>query len=108
QGIAGAIGSQGAQGPQASITPTVDRYFHIVNLDFDNTRTIPANEFTNDNGLSVSEFLLVPNSYISVFLNGILQPANTYSITSNGFSIYPNGISIYVGSSIIFEIVSFS
>lgn len=108
QGPRGIAGPQGPQGPTIVITPIVNRFFHIVDLDFSTTKTIPVHQFTNDNGEIAITFSLSPNAYMNLFLNGILQPGNAYSLTTHSLTIYPNGTTIYTGSSIILESVSFS
>ncbi|WP_049682498.1 DUF4183 domain-containing protein [Peribacillus loiseleuriae] len=103
QGIPGPPGPPGTGG----VTPSVERYFHIVTLDIETTETISSNQFTNDNGELATGFLTGQNSYVNLFLNGILQPGNSYLINEKALTIIPNGGTIYEGSSIILEIVMF-
>ncbi|RJE90534.1 DUF4183 domain-containing protein [Paenibacillus sp. 1011MAR3C5] len=92
------------------MVPTVNRYFYIPSSDIDLSApvVIPANLFTDDSGNPINLFpVLGMNSYNNLFINGILQEGNTYSLNPIALNFNPQGSIIYAGSPIILEIVQF-
>jgi hypothetical protein len=118
QGIQGPPGSQGIQGPPGPpgpvvipdiiILPSAQRYFYIVTSDAQSPLTIPASEFTNDDGVFITEFTdYGQNSYSNLYINGILQEGSLYSLSNSDLTINFNGQIIYSGTPIILEIIQF-
>ncbi|MFC9774167.1 DUF4183 domain-containing protein [Paenibacillus chitinolyticus] len=110
QGVPGPTGPQGPPGevfvPNVSVVPVVQRYFYFTPSDIQAPVVIPANHFTNDQGLVVAEFLNPgPNSYSNLFINGLLQEGSIYSVTAAALSINPGGDTITTDTPIILEIV---
>lgn len=116
QGMPGADGPTGPQGmpgppgevfvPNVAVVPVVERYFYFTPSDIQAPVIIPANQFTNDQGLVVAEFLNPgTNSYTSLFINGLLQEGSIYSVTTGALSINPGGDTIIKDTPIILEIV---
>lgn len=92
------------------ITPVVKRFFFICDEDIDLSvkQLIPANKFTNDQGMSVTGFpFKKPNGYSNLFINGLMQQGSIYSITTKGLTINDVGGTIFVGTPIIIEMVNF-
>lgn len=116
QGFRGLPGPQGPQGPGGyegtiTILPEVYRYFYIAPEDIQLTRTvtIAATHFTdNQRNLATSFRGLSPSSYISLFVNGILQESSLSEISENELTLLGTGDTIYSGTPIILEIVKFS
>ncbi|KKX55693.1 DUF4183 domain-containing protein [Brevibacillus borstelensis] len=116
QGPQGPPGPQGPQGPGGyegtiTILPEVYRYFYIAPEDIQLTRTvtIAATHFTdNQRNLATSFRELSPSSYISLFVNGILQESSLSEISENELTLLGTGDTIYSGTPIILEIVKFS
>lgn len=119
QGFRGLQGPQGLPGPQGpggyegtiTILPEVYRYFYIAPEDIQLTRTvtIAATHFTdNQRNLATSFRGLSPSSYISLFVNGILQESSLSEISENELTLLGTGDTIYSGTPIILEIVKFS
>lgn len=118
-GLPGPQGPQGLPGPQGpggyegtiTILPEVYRYFYIAPEDIQLTRTvtIAATHFTdNQRNLATSFRGLSPSSYISLFVNGILQESSLSEISENELTLLGTGDTIYSGTPIILEIVKFS
>jgi len=121
QGITGPAGPAGLQGipgptgpagpgiiPDIVILPSVQRYFYIVPTDILSSATIPANEFTNDEGAFPASFPETgPNSYSNLYINGILQEGSLYSLSESALTINFNNQTIDSGTPIILEIIQF-
>jgi hypothetical protein len=112
-GVTGTTGVTGPTGtlPEITILPSANRYYYIAESDLSSSDPIiiPANSFKDDSGNPISSFSgLGPNSYTNLFINGILQMGQIYSITSNALTLNTEGSTIYEGTPIIVEIVQFS
>lgn len=112
QGIQGEIGPQGPPGPvvipEVTISPTTNRYFYQPETDLDLTMsvTIPASFFTNDLGAPVADFsALDPNSFNNLYINGILQPGNSYDVNPTSLLFPAQSTTIYAGTPIVLEAV---
>jgi hypothetical protein len=116
RGLQGPQGLQGLQGPSGQIiipdiiiVPNAQRYFYIATSDIQTSVTIPANQFTNDDGELISVFTgITLSSYSNLYINGVLQEDSVYIISAAGMTINPNSNIIYAGTPIILEIVQFS
>ncbi|MFL0197971.1 DUF4183 domain-containing protein [Clostridium sp. WILCCON 0269] len=70
---------------------------------------ISANLFKNDSGDFTNLFLgLGPNSYNNLFINGILQIDEVYSVSLNTLTLNTESTTIYKGTPITLEIIQFS
>ncbi|WP_274648704.1 DUF4183 domain-containing protein [Paenibacillus humicola] len=121
QGVPGERGPQGAQGeqgpqgtpgsvviPDVTVIPTVNRYFNTPETDLDLTVpvTIPANQFTGDEGQPITEFAGTgPGSFGTLYINGIVQPGGSYDIFPAGLSFPQQSGVIYAGTPLIVETV---
>ncbi|MGG4346533.1 DUF4183 domain-containing protein, partial [Paenibacillus lautus] len=110
--IQGEIGPQGPPGPvvipEVTILPTTNRYFYQPETDLDLTMsvTIPASFFTNDLGAPVADFsALDPNSFNNLYINGILQPGNSYDVNPTSLLFPSQSTTIYAGTPIVLEAV---
>ncbi|GGA00556.1 hypothetical protein GCM10008018_53580 [Paenibacillus marchantiophytorum] len=115
QGVQGPLGIQGPPGlpgpsiiPEIIIVPSAQRYFYTIISDTQSLVTIPANEFTNDEGRFISAFIEVgQNSYSNLYINGMLQEGSLYSLNTNALTISANNQTIFSGTPIILEIIQF-
>ncbi|WP_147534298.1 DUF4183 domain-containing protein [Bacillus marasmi] len=92
------------------ITPAVKRFFYICEEDIDLSvkQLIPANNFTNDQGILVTGFpYKKPNGYNNLFINGLMQQGSIYSISTKGLTINAVSGTIFAGTPIIIEMVDF-
>ncbi|MEK4074955.1 DUF4183 domain-containing protein [Paenibacillus sp. FSL M7-0656] len=112
-GVQGPTGPPGEQGPPGvvpgiEIIPTANRYFYFPDTDLDLSASviIPATEFTNDDGGSITEFAGVGlTSFNNLYINGIVQPGNSYSVSAERlFFSSQNGV-IFAGTPITIEII---
>jgi hypothetical protein len=110
QGPSGLQGEQGPPGPVSAITiiPSVNRYYYIASSDFSDPVALPANEFTNDEGIFTTAFTGTgQNSYSNLYLNGILQEGSLYNLNEDALTINPNNQTIFSGTPIILETIQF-
>jgi hypothetical protein len=119
QGHAGPKGLQGPPGPQGpagtviiptiTINPTANRYFNFPDTDLNLTGPvfIPSAQFVNDEGNAVVSFDIGVNSFSNLFVNGILQPTNSYELLQDGLIFPPQDKTIYAGTPIIIEMIQF-
>lgn len=93
-----------------SIQPLVRRFFYISKSDVNlmEHQIIYAYMFSDDEGNRVTQFPSIgPNGYVNLFINGILQEGNGYSVNVNALTIKGIGGTIYAGTPIIIEVVKF-
>ncbi|WP_301289791.1 DUF4183 domain-containing protein [Paenibacillus sp. 1781tsa1] len=110
QGPTGPPGEQGPPGtiPGIEIIPTANRYFYFPDTDLDLSAsvTIPATEFTNDEGGSITEFAGVGlTSFNNLYINGIVQPGNSYSVSAERLLFSSQSGVIFAGTPIIIEVI---
>lgn len=115
QGPAGPEGPEGPQGPPGpvvipgvTVLPTAARYFYEPETDLDLTESaaVAASQFTNDEGDPVADFsTLGPNSFSNLYINGIIQPGNSYSINPSELYFPSQNTTIYAGTPIVLETV---
>ncbi|MNY31014.1 hypothetical protein D3C86_1651550 [compost metagenome] len=108
----GPRGPEGPQGevviPRVTVTPAINRYFYEPDSDLDLTMsaTIPADQFTNDTGASVTDFSgLGPESFYNLYINGILQPGNLYDVSLANLFFLEQSSTIYAGTPVVLETV---
>jgi hypothetical protein len=94
----------------ASIVPNIHRYTAIVVIGniLGGVTTIPAQNFTDDNGTSVPiGGLTVPTSsgYFNVFVNGILQRGGLCTLTPTSLII---NSALVLGVTVIVEVINFT
>lgn len=93
-----------------TIHPIINRFFYESKLDLHLTipHIIYVNEFTNDAGNSTPSFpCLSQNGYVNLYINGVLQAGNAYSIKKDKLIIQDIGGTIYEGTPIIIEMVKY-
>jgi len=96
--------------PKNTIIPKVNRYFYIVTSDIQltNGATLVANLFSDDYGMSVTEFYTFhPNGYINLFINAVMQEGGIYSVTPTALILQADNSIIYRGTPIILESIGF-
>ncbi|WP_327204864.1 DUF4183 domain-containing protein [Paenibacillus sp. DMB20] len=114
QGPQGIPGPQGPEGPPVNIAditviPAVERYLFITPEDLTGTVDIPLSQFTDDNGAPVNEPVAIgANSYMNLYINGLLQQGQLYQVNNNILTLQLNGDMVWAGTPIILEVSSFS
>ncbi len=94
-----------------SIKPTVNRYFYIPTSSINLTAgaTLPSNLFYNDVGSPTTQFRIFnPNGYVNLYINGVMQEGELYSVNTNSLIINPTAGTIRAGTAIIIESLGFS
>lgn len=112
-GVQGPTGPPGEQGPPGTvpgieIIPTANRYFYFPDTDLDLSASvvIPATEFTNDDGDNITEFAGVGlTSFNNLYINGIVQPGNSYSVSAERLFFSSQSGVIFAGTPITIEII---
>ncbi|WP_427181392.1 DUF4183 domain-containing protein [Paenibacillus sp. TC-CSREp1] len=113
QGETGPTGPQGEQGPPGTVAgvqvvPATGRYFYFPedNLNLTSSVTIPAGDFVDDEDGSVTEFAgISTTSYYNLYINGILQPGGSYTLTATSLFLPPQSGVLLAGTPIIIEII---
>lgn len=124
QGLPGFQGPQGEQGPQGPkgepgsviipsilVLPSVQRFFYKADSDIelDPPLVITADQFTDDDGETPESLTdSGPNSYNSLYINGMIQEGRIYEVSSQALTIHSPGDYIYAGTPIILEVLRFT
>lgn len=116
-GATGATGETGADGPTgptgavASVTvvPNVQRFLTFAATDVTTPATFPANQFTDDSGTAISTFPAIGiNGYSNLYINGMIQEAGAYTLSTTGLAIVTTGDTIFQRTPLIVETVQFT
>ncbi|MDW0112992.1 DUF4183 domain-containing protein [Sporosarcina saromensis] len=101
----------GGSPPTSTVTPIVNRYFYVAEstIDLTNGATLSANNFTDDAGNQVNSFTLFsPNGYVNLYVNGVMQQGNMYTLDTNSLTITADNTTVAQGTPIIIETVGFT
>ncbi|WP_084662832.1 DUF4183 domain-containing protein [Paenibacillus fonticola] len=113
QGATGPPGPEGPQGPPGevpgvAILPSAFRYFYFPPTALTGTVTIPATEFVDDDGHPPAAFAgMGPNSFSNLYMNGVLQGSNLYSLTPAALTLILEEDTVLAGTPVIVENVAF-
>ncbi|HEO8422406.1 DUF4183 domain-containing protein [Niallia sp. FSL W8-0635] len=98
--------------------PTVDRFFYIVTepITGEGTITIPAADFMTDTGADGATLpeLTADNSYLNVYVNGVLQMDDLIAYTPGGTDVgqliitVPGDSSVIADTPVVLEITNFA
>ena len=96
------------------INPELDKYFYELSEDERTgaTVTIPATEFTDDEGNVMTDNLTVAstnNGYYLLFINGVLQQSSLYTVSVDGSQVViTDAATIPVGAPITLIVTNFA
>ena len=96
------------------INPEVDKYFYELSEDDRTgaTVTIPATEFTDDDGNVMTGNLTIVstnNGYYLLFINGVLQQSSLYTVAADGSDVViTDAATIPVGAPITLIVTNFA
>ncbi len=96
------------------INPEIDNYFYELREDerTDDTVTIPATQFTDDDGNIMTGNLTTvstDNGYYLLFINGVLQQSNLFTVSGDGSQVVITEAStIPVGAPITLIVTNFA
>lgn len=92
-----------------NVTGTSSRFFNILVAPFtiaDGT-TIAATTFLNDSGNATDSFPIITNGYYNLYINGVLQEGDSYTITATELTFNTVTGTISAGTPMIVEAVEF-
>jgi len=89
---------------------TSTRFFNILAtpLAITDGTTIAATTFLTDSGSTATAFPIVINGYYNLYINGVLQEADAYTVSSTELTFNTVTASIAAGTPIIIEAVELS
>jgi Domain of unknown function (DUF4183) len=100
------------------VVPTVDRFFYEVaaTVTGEGTLTIPVEDFWTDTGANATALpaLATDNSFINVYVNGVLQMEDLITYTPGGTGVgqlvidVPAGSTIEVNSPVVLVVTNFT
>ncbi|MBE3102654.1 MAG: DUF4183 domain-containing protein [Bacilli bacterium] len=100
-----------------AVTPTVERFFYeaIATTTGAGTLTIIVEDFFTDAGAAATTLpaLATDNSYINVYVNGVLEMEDLFAYTAGGTGVgqlvitVPAGSDILINSPIVLEVTNF-
>lgn len=96
------------------INPEVDKYFYELREDerTGDTVTIPATQFTDDDGNVMTDNLTIVstnNGYYLLFINGVLQQSSLYTVAADGSDVtITDATTIPVGAPITLIVTNFA
>lgn len=116
-GPPGPPGPQGPQGipgsaliPQIVVLPMLERYFYTTAapVPLDPPLVINAGQFTDNSGVPVTSIMdVTPSGYSRLYINGIVQEAAIYSVTSTALTISSPGDLLQAGTPVLLEVLRF-
>jgi len=100
-----------------AVTPTVERFFYQATATTTgaDTLTIIVEDFFTDTGAAATTLpaLATGNSYINVYVNGVLEMADLFAYTAGGTGVgqlvitVPVDSDILINSPIVLEVTNF-
>ena len=90
-----------------NVTGTSTRFFDVLtaNLAVTDGTTIAATAFLDDSGTAATAFPVVTNGYYNLYINGVLQEGDSYTISATQLTF--NGVTgtITTGTPLVVEAV---
>ena len=95
---------------ETDVNPEVEKFFYKFDTSHrtNGTITIPANAFTDDAGAAVSSVATVVanEGYYLLFINGVLQQSNLFTVSENGSQVVISQASTVIASAPITLVVN--
>ncbi|AVK83810.1 hypothetical protein C3943_09620 [Lysinibacillus sp. B2A1] len=90
-----------------NVSGTSTRFFNIlaVPLAIADGTTIAATSFLNDSGNAATTFPIVTNGYYNLYINGVLQEGDSYTVSATELTFNTVTGTISAGTPIIIEAV---
>ncbi|WP_144641311.1 DUF4183 domain-containing protein [Bacillus cereus] len=102
--------------PDVTVEPVSTKYFYVAPTDIDVAASpfaIDAGAFFNDSGNAVTLLDIPENSYVNLYVNGVLQMDGMFTHTPGAagtgnvtITLQPSDTPILAGTPIIVEVVS--
>ncbi|MGN4125598.1 DUF4183 domain-containing protein [Lysinibacillus sphaericus] len=92
-----------------NVTGSSTRFFNILatTLTVADGTTIPATAFLNDSGVAATTFPIVTNGYYNLYVNGVLQEGDSYTISASELTFNTVTGLISAGTPLVIEAVEF-
>ncbi|MFJ7406509.1 MULTISPECIES: DUF4183 domain-containing protein [unclassified Lysinibacillus] len=93
-----------------NVSSTSTRFFNILAtpLAITDGTTLAATTFLTDSGTAATAFPVIINGYYNLYINGVLQEGDSYSVSSTELTFNIVTASIAAGTPIIIEAVELS
>ncbi|MFJ7647653.1 DUF4183 domain-containing protein [Lysinibacillus sp. NPDC097279] len=93
-----------------NVSSTSTRFFNVLAtpLEITDGTTLAATTFLTDSGTAATAFPIIINGYYNLYINGVLQEGDAYSISSTELTFNIVTASIAAGTPIIIEAVELS
>ncbi|MGE7112596.1 DUF4183 domain-containing protein [Lysinibacillus sp. NPDC047702] len=90
-----------------NVSGTSTRFFNILAtpLAIVDGTTIASTSFLNDNGSPATTFPIVTNGYYNLYINGVLQEGDSYTVSATELTFNTVTGTISAGTPIIIEAV---
>ncbi|MEY9976714.1 DUF4183 domain-containing protein [Lysinibacillus sp. RC79] len=90
-----------------NVTGTSARFFNVLAtpLTITNGTKVAATSFLKDNGTAATTFPIVTNGYYNLYINGVLQEGDSYSVSATDLTFNTVTGAISAGTPIIVEAV---
>lgn len=92
-----------------NVTGTSTRFFNILAapLVIADGSTMAATTFLTDSGTAADNFPVITNGYYNLYINGVLQEGDAYSITATELTFNTVTGTISAGTPMVIEAVEF-
>lgn len=90
-----------------NVTGTSTRFFHILAtpLIVTHSTTVPAVDFLSDSGTAADSFPVVTKGYYNLYINGVLQQKDSYTITATELTFNTVTGNLSAGTPLVIEAV---
>ncbi|MFJ5768678.1 DUF4183 domain-containing protein [Psychrobacillus sp. NPDC093180] len=92
---------------QVNVSGTSTRFFNVLAapLVVTDGTTIPATAFLDDSGTAATAFPVITNGYYNLYVNGVLQEGNAYTISATELTFNDVDGLITAGTPLVLEAV---
>ncbi|GLC86946.1 DUF4183 domain-containing protein [Lysinibacillus piscis] len=90
-----------------NVTGTSTRFFNVLAAPLvivDNS-TVAVGSFLDDSGTAATAFPVVTNGYYNLYINGVLQEGDTYSVSATELTFHTVTGTLVAGTPLVLEAV---
>lgn len=90
-----------------NVTGTSTRFFNVLAapLAITDGTTVAATTFLDDSGTAATAFPVVANGYYNLYINGVLQEGDAYTVSATEITFNTVTASLSAGTPIVLEAV---